>query len=379
MSITVSSTTDTPADVALAAGLEPTIPAADANSNANVKDVDTGADALPESGDGSGPSEKQDDAEDDSAQADHSEPSDNADDDNDNDDNDAEAVDSEGKPIKGKGGFQKRIDRATRKIAAVEAARLQTEQQNLELKLRLADLERRISTAPKPDAKPDAKPEPPTLGPPPVAKDFNTYEEFLNAMGAYAAKGVEHATTVAESKAAAKVAEEVAKVRAEFEARESQRTQQSQADQVYANFNAKVESEAKPVYKDWDTVVANNQSLRISETQRAVMLTHEKGHHLAYWFGKNPTETARIAALPEGMQLLELGQILPNLGKAKSKPTVGADNGASSTPTTPKVTTAPKPIKPIGSAKPAKRAYTAKDIENMSYQQYKQLRNDGVI
>lgn len=387
MSITVTSTTDTPDQVAAAVGLdvEPTpakLPAANANSNPSKgsPDAETGADASSESGDGSGPSENQDDVEDDSTQADHSDPNENSDDDTD-DDTDDPAVDSDGKPIKGKGGFQKRIDRATRKIAAAEAEKLQLAREKFELQQRLANLERQISTQPKPKEE-VKKDELPVLGPPPKDTDYQTYGEFLNAMSAYSQKGVEHATTVAEAKAAAKVVEEVAKIRAEFEARENQRAYQDQASQIAANFAAKVQTEAKPIYKDWDTVVANNHNLRISDTQRTVMLNHEKGHHLAYWYGKHPAETARIAALPEGMQLLELGQILPTLGKAKSKaiiPAADADSSTTLTIPNPKATSAPKPVKPIGSARPAKRAYTAKDIENMPYQQYKELRANGTI
>src|SRR5260221_12946246 len=81
----------------------------------------------------------------------------------------------------------------------------------------------------------------------------------------------------------------------------------------------------------------------------------DNGPAIAYHLGKNPKEAARIAALPNPMQLIEMGKLSATLAAPKS----------------PEVSRTPKPIKPLGS----KASAGPKLISEMSMDEYAAQRN----
>lgn len=117
---------------------------------------------------------------------------------------------------------------------------------------------------------------------PPREDQFESYEDYEQARIEYA-------------------------VEQRLRAAEAQRQQQTVL-QTYEERAAKLR-EAKP---DFDSVV-NNPSLRISETMANVIRYSEGGPMVAYHLGTNPTEAARIAAMPDYLQAAELGRIEASL------------------------------------------------------------------
>ena len=389
--ITVESTTDTAEEVAAAAGLEPV--AASASTPAADKPATTAA-GRSESGDGSGPSEEGNEPEaQDSAQAieDQEQEDIDATEDENQDDTEDETPgdDQTAVAAKGKGGFQKRINKLTKEKSLLEVEVINRDRQMLTLQQQLAEIQRQqqasAAQAKKDEGKDgkaaDAKPaDASTLRARPKVGDFKTYEDYLDDMGKWSDEAYTHATTVAEAKAAERITAEVAKVKEEFKAEEATRRQKAELATVETNFRNDCATKGPSEFADWNERMSAAANLHISDVQHSVMLTHPSGYRLAYWYVSNPQESARIAGLPEGQQLLELGQVLATLS-SKAKPAAAKANGngqAAATSTT-KASTAPKPVKPAGSGRPAKRAYTEKDIENMPYSQYKQLREQGHI
>ena len=395
--IKVESTTDSAEEVAAAAGLEiaktvDSTPAADKGTG------NTPAPNRSESGDGSGPSEEGNEPEaQDSAQATEDQEDNETEDTQDEDENQDDNQDQDAEQVvaaKGKGGFQKRINKLTKEKSLLEVEVINRDRQMLTLQQQLAEIQRQqaaaqaatqTAAAKKDEGKDgkaaDAKPaDASTLRARPKVGDFKTYEDYLDDMGKWSDEAYTHATTVAEAKAAERITAEVAKVKEEFKAEEATRRQKAELATVETNFRNDCATKGPSEFADWNERMSAAANLHISDVQHSVMLTHPSGYRLAYWYVSNPQESARIAGLPEGQQLLELGQVLATLS-SKAKPATAKANGngqAAATSTT-KASTAPKPVKPAGSGRPAKRAYTEKDIENMPYSQYKQLREQGHI
>lgn len=133
----------------------------------------------------------------------------------------------------------------------------------------------------------------------PVAKDFETYEAFIEAIQDWKLDQRDAARAQAES------------------VRENAKTYSTR------------EAEAKAAHTDFDEVMAAAANMAISRTMHDAI--REEGPEIAYWFAQNADETARIAKLAPGAAQREIGRILATLAKpaaaaasSKDKPAAGA-------------------------------------------------------
>lgn len=84
--------------------------------------------------------------------------------------------------------------------------------------------------------------------------------------------------------------------------------QQNQQRQTVVQSYEQRAAEFRQSKPDFDAVV-HDPSLRISPTMAEVIRVSEAGPQVAYHLGTNPSEAARIAALPDTLQAAELGRI----------------------------------------------------------------------
>jgi len=231
-----------------------------------------------------------------------------------------EGQEHEEKPKK-KGGFQRRIDQLVK--------------ENAELKGRLAG-----DPAAKPQDKPADTPTKPAAEGKPQAKDFDSYEDYVEKLADWKLDQREQAK-----------AEAAAKAKAETE-----------ANAISESWDAKKEA-ARERYEDFDEVIMTDA--KITPPIEHAILASENGADLAYYLGKNPAERERINGLNPVAATLALGKILAKL------------EGAEATPEDkkPKVSAAPAPIKPLGT----KAAVAAKRPEDLSPDEYRKARESGKI
>lgn len=178
---------------------------------------------------------------------------------------------------------------------------------------------------------------------PPKESDFQDYESFLDAKAEFKARK------------AAKEAE--AKILAQVQQTLAQERQARQAEKESASAQSWVNA-GSARYADFaETVLADD--VRISPHMRDVILADPVGHEVAYWLGKNPDAAARISQLPPLRQAQEIGRISARF-----------ETQASSKPSQPRPTTAPAPVKPVGS-----KATVSKDPSRMSMEEFIAYRN----
>lgn len=393
MTMTITSTTDSVAEVEHALGIEPkTAPAAGADGTSG---------ATSESGDGSGPS---DDNEQENANGSEAASSAGSEDSNDDIEGETEeetegeetgvaardkgAPATEGKTGKSS-GLNKRFGKLTGKIGTLETALNYQLTQNQQLQDRLAAIERD-----KPKEKPEEKKaaeekadEIPPLRKQPSTKDKNadgtlkyeTYGDYLDDLSAFGLEASQHAETKAEKRAAKLIADAVTALKAEMTTQQTQQSEASKAQAITDAFIAR-QQEAMTAYKDYEATV-NNPAVKISQTMYKLMASHPQGAHLAYWYGKNPAEVARIFPLSAEEQLLELGPVLKSLGSKKAPSVTGAagELNADGTPKA-KRSAAPRPARPLGSnGRASTTTVNRRAAEQMSLADYRQARLEGRI
>lgn len=149
-------------------------------------------------------------------------------------------------------------------------------------------------------AKPEAKPEQPK----PVAEGAPRIEDYED-VNEYVRSAVAWELTQTE------------KVKAEAAKREAEQRQQQE---LQAKVSIMVDS-ARQKYADFDDVVLSNPSLVISQFAAEALAGMANGADVAYHLGKAPAEAARIAQLPQSLQLVELGQIAATLKLSEKKVT----------------------------------------------------------
>jgi hypothetical protein len=144
------------------------------------------------------------------------------------------------------------------------------------------------------------------VGGEPKLEDFDDYEQYQRALIRHEAQGLAQ-----------------------------QQAMQQHRQQVFSQFQQRVES-AKGRPEDYvDTIAAvfTDQNLPISEPMAEVILQSDAGPDIAYYLKSNPTEMQRIASKPWAMQAKELGRLEERLA-------AGAVT----------VSRAPKPVTPVGGA-----------------------------
>lgn len=105
------------------------------------------------------------------------------------------------------------------------------------------------------------------------------------------------------------------------------------------------------------TEVAEREDLQISMPMAHAIVTAPNGPQIAYHLGKHPEEAARIASLPPAQAVFEMGLLAASLQTKK-----------------PEVSSAPEPIKPLGSRADA----TSKGPNEESMEEYAARRSKEI-
>lgn len=137
---------------------------------------------------------------------------------------------------------------------------------------------------------------------------------------------------------------------------QSQQAQQTQAQAVAQDWVAKVDK-VRSVAPDFDAVFNNVASIEFAPMALEAVAQHPKGAEIAYMLGKDVGEAYRIAALPPSQQLMAIGEIAARTNVPKPKT----------------VSTAPAPVKPVGSSSGGK-----KSINEMSDKEYNEFRANQI-
>src|SRR3990167_6337576 len=347
-----TSTSDTEEQVRAAVGLEPVAPAGDDTAN-------------PESGDGSGPS--------DTSTTDKTKPNpkasasresktngDNANDDDTNDDTDGDETDDEAKPDavaakaadgtvvkpKGKGGFQKKIDKLIGRNEQLESELRQSHQQLMEVNRRLTE---GLKPAPVTEAAKTAAAKTPTTlrsRPDPDDPKYITYNDYLKDNGNWTQEAIDFN----KAEVTRTALEAVEKFKTESAA-ERQRADDTVKVQKINEGWTQAQNDARAVHPDFDTVWTNNTDPRAiaaiqSPVIRRTIFTNPLGGHLAHWLGSNVDKFVSISQLSPDAQLLELGKVLSvietNLETVKAN---GKGNGPTAAASTVRKSGAPRPAR----------------------------------
>ena len=137
---------------------------------------------------------------------------------------------------------------------------------------------------------------------------------------------------------------------------QSQQAQQTQAQAIAQDWVAKVDK-VRSVAPDFDAVFNNVASIEFAPMALEAVAQHPKGAEIAYMLGKDVGEAYRIAALPPSQQLMAIGEIAARTNVPKPKT----------------VSTAPAPVKPVGSSSGGK-----KSINEMSDKEYNEFRANQI-
>lgn len=249
---------------------------------------------------------------------------------------DGDEEDGEGEeapPAKGtrKPGAERRIDKLTATIYGIRA-------ENQELRSKLDQLLEQTKPAPAP------------LPPRPKHADFDTDEEYEDAVFDWR------------------------KLKDERDTQEKNHKQpqgpqgpkgnngQPTADPAKVKAYREQATAAKAKYADFDQVV-NNPNLMVSDAMVGLVLKNKSGAELAYWLGKHPNESARIALLPADEVAVEIGKIVGRLEAAPKGP--APKRKPPEPPLHAKPSKAPAPMTPVGGKAPA-----AKDPSKMTMEEY---------
>lgn len=128
---------------------------------------------------------------------------------------------------------------------------------------------------------------------PPKQEQFETYDEYLRALTRHEIR--------------TEMAQERQKLTGEMESRE-----------LHGGFEKRVEA-VREKHTDFDEVAYSNDH-QVSPTMRDAIFNTPDGAEIAYWLGKNPEESNRIARLSPNHQILELGRISNRLAAPPPAP-----------------------------------------------------------
>jgi hypothetical protein len=128
---------------------------------------------------------------------------------------------------------------------------------------------------------------------PPKQEQFETYDEYLRALTRHEIR--------------TEMAQERQKLTRDLEGRELQ-----------GGFEKRVEA-VRAKHADFDEVAYANDH-EVSPIMRDAILNVQDGAEIAYWLGKNPEESNRIARLSPNHQILELGRVSQRLAARSSAP-----------------------------------------------------------
>ena len=161
-------------------------------------------------------------------------------------------------------------------------------------------------------------------------ENFNSTEEYLDAL--------------AEAKAQEKI---------------RQKQEQEKQQTIRKSYESRVEK-AIEKYSDYEQV-AHSNDVRITNEMASFIMDSDVGPEIAYFLGKNPEESYRIADLPPLQQAREIGKLEAKLiANPPAAPTK-------------KVSSAPDPIKPIATSSSKAGKYETTDprsVDTMSVSEW---------
>lgn len=251
-----------------------------------------------------------------------------------------------GKP-KGKGGFQKRIDKLTREKREAEAKADRLERD-------LAEKTAAKPAEPAEPGKPAAEPEvkPPEAKPKPKLEDFETYEDFVEALTDW--------------KSDQKLDALRSELKAEKEAQAAAAARQPLIDAWAEKLDA-----ARERHPDYDEVTgtAEAEKLELTPAMHQAIFESELGPDICYQLGKNPEEFRRIAGLAPVASIREIGRIEAAIeaesgNRPEKKPAKTPDTKSPETKPA-KPAALPAPITPVKGA-----AAAEKDPRTMTTEEY---------
>lgn len=215
-------------------------------------------------------------------------------------------------------GVQKRIDRAVR-------AKYEAEARAKMLEERLSAIEQRQYQPAQQQRAPDDSE--------PTLDKFQNFDEYVAAKAEWiAARKIEQTLTERDKR------QEAAR-----EAAERSKTADS--------WNKRI-TQATAEMPDFEDVIASSDVPMTSAMQQAIMES-DVGPRLAYYLAQNPDEAIKIAEMSPSRAIATLGRLEERLSSTPNKP----------------VSSAPSPIKPVGS-----RATVGKDPDKMSTDEWLEWR-----
>jgi len=146
------------------------------------------------------------------------------------------------------------------------------------------------------------------------------------------------------------------KLQQKAQSAQNQQAKQTQEQAIAQDWVAKVDK-ARSVAPDFDEVFSNVADVPFAQVALDAVAQHPKGAEIAYILGKDPSEAYRIAALAPYQQLMAIGEVAARANLPKPKT----------------VSTAPAPVKPVGSSSGGK-----KSINEMTDKEYNEFRANQI-
>lgn len=218
-------------------------------------------------------------------------------------------LDADGQPLK-KVDFSSNQQRAAfmkeraRRVAAETAATERTAAADARAEAAQKRLDEALAAVaaltPKPPPAPIAEPRP-------QREAFVSPEAYDEAIDAWGARNAEIAADQAR-----RTVEAETRTKAEVAAKEAaERTQQEFVSRTETAWKERRDKAAAEIADFAE--FAESDKVVISEPMGFAIKTADNGPHIAYHLGKNPAEAARIAGLPLGMQIFEMGKLAATL------------------------------------------------------------------
>jgi hypothetical protein len=240
---------------------------------------------------------------------------------------------------RGKGGFQRRIDKLTRE--KTQALELAGQERLARLRLQ-AQLAGKAAGAPESRAAGDHDPKP-------TEEHFETWEDYTEALTRWAVRQ--------EAKS-----EKQREIQADAEEAANERLREN-----FEAHNKRVNA-ARQQYEDWDQVAESLEGGgAIPQSVGLALVELENGPAVMYHLAKNPGLLTKLNEMSEVRAVAEVGRIAASLSSAET-----AVEGKSSPEPWP-VSAAPAPIKPVGGS----ATKTATDPSKMPLADYIKWRNAG--
>ena len=200
--------------------------------------------------------------------------------------------------------------------------------------------------------------------PEPKEDDFATYSEYTKALTKWAAQ--DQATNL-RAEIDAKIARE--RQAQQQAARDAEAVQREQARRD--TFFTRVEG-TKAKHADYDTVIAQSRDIALSQPMTDVIHDSEQGGELLYYFATNPAEAERMRVLDAAVQLRELGKLedRSERGLLFNEPSDDTPPPPASVAPSVPVSRAPAPLPRVGGSAVAQ----SKDPSQMSHAEFKEWR-----